>query len=220
MYFIVTTILFSLFDLCGCLSFPFESIQLTDTDIGDFLAIKFGDPSIVSPGYEGSACKAYPGTPTWPLDDEWSQLNKSLEGALLKPSPPGLVCYSGPSYDATRCNYLVAGGSLGRFYIDDPITVLTSWPQGDTCPVTRYPGSNCTPGGVPVYVVNATSVRQVQIAVNFASNKNIRLVVKIVSARMSETRETLVLNPWIGIPGMTSWVDRQAVDLSVSGHIV
>ncbi|KAL1836192.1 hypothetical protein VTJ49DRAFT_5459 [Mycothermus thermophilus] len=55
-----------------------------------------------------------------------------------------------------------------------------SWPQGDTCPLTEDPVGICTRGGYPVYVVNATSVKHVQAAVNFARNRNIRLVIKFV----------------------------------------
>ena len=38
--------------------------------------------------------------------------------------------------------------------------------------------SQCTLGGFPEYVVNVTSAAQVQLAVNFARNLNIRLVIK------------------------------------------
>jgi hypothetical protein len=38
--------------------------------------------------------------------------------------------------------------------------------------------SQCTLGGFPEYVVNVTSTAQVQLAVNFARNLNIRLVIK------------------------------------------
>jgi hypothetical protein len=36
----------------------------------------------------------------------------------------------------------------------------------------------CTLGGYPVYAVNATTVAHIQLAVNFARNQDIRLVVK------------------------------------------
>lgn len=40
------------------------------------------------------------------------------------------------------------------------------------------PEGNCTMGGFPVYSVNASTVAQVQLAVNFARNLNLRLVIK------------------------------------------
>ncbi len=161
----------------AAVNFPFESIQLADADIGKFSAIAFGNKSALTPG---PGCKAYPGTAAWPPDDEWARLNSSLGGALLKPSPPGAVCYPGPLQDAKQCQFLLFNSFSSRFYIDDPLTVLTSWPQGDTCTPSLWPQGNCTQGGFPLYVVNATTVKQIQTASNFACNRNVRLVIKSV----------------------------------------
>ncbi|KAK3352463.1 hypothetical protein B0T25DRAFT_580383 [Lasiosphaeria hispida] len=64
------------------------------------------------------------------------------------------------------------------FYFDDPLTVITQWPQGNTCLAVQNATGNCTQGGFPVYVVNVTSVKHVQAAVNFARNNNVRVVIK------------------------------------------
>ncbi|KAH8654145.1 hypothetical protein BGZ60DRAFT_386656 [Tricladium varicosporioides] len=50
--------------------------------------------------------------------------------------------------------------------------------QGNTCPPTTNPNATCTLGGFPSYVVNATTVKQIQLAINFARNTGIRLTVK------------------------------------------
>lgn len=163
--------------LVAAVNFPFESTELTDADIGDFSAIKFGDRSAAHGG--GPDCKAYPGSAGWPLEDEWARLNNSLGGVLLKPVPVAAACYEGPYEDQAQCNFLLRNASRSRFYIDDPLTVLTAWPEGDTCFATASAdGLSCTQGGFPVYVVNATAVKHIQIAVNFARNKNLRLVIK------------------------------------------
>jgi hypothetical protein len=101
-----------------------------------------------------------------------------MGGALLKPVPVAAACYEGPYKDASKCNYLLTTAKDGRFYLDDPLTVLTMWPQGNTCRLELRPTGNCTQGGYPSYVVNVTTVQQVQAAVNFARNNNIRLVIK------------------------------------------
>jgi hypothetical protein len=108
----------------------------------------------------------------------WAQLNTSLDGALLQPEIPAAACYAGPQKDTNKCNYLLSQASSSRFYLDDPLTVLTEWPQGDTCPAAAKPAGNCTRGGFASYVVNVSNVKQVQAAVNFARNQNIRLVMK------------------------------------------
>lgn len=45
--------------------------------------------------------------------------------------------------------------------------------------VTDDPSSgNCTQGGFPIYAVNVSSVSHIQLAINFARNANLRLVIK------------------------------------------
>lgn len=165
-----------------CYNFPFEEVQLHDTDIGSFSAIQFGNATVLSGDSSRTslpACRAFPGEATWPRENEWAWLNSSLGGALLHPLPPGAVCYLGPNYDSTKCDYLLKNASSGRFYVDNAVTVMTQWPQGQTCVPTANPTEGtCTQGGFPAYVVNVTTVRQVQAAVNFARNNNIRLVIK------------------------------------------
>ena len=55
------------------------------------------------------------------------------------------------------------------------------WPifQGKTCMARNDTVDvQCTLGGFPDYAVNVSTAAQVQLAVNFARNLNIRLVVK------------------------------------------
>ncbi|KAI1502158.1 hypothetical protein F5X99DRAFT_427530 [Biscogniauxia marginata] len=178
---VVVGILFSLVTRVKCANFPFEVEVLTEADIGDFFAIAFGNKSALGdpPVYNGPECKAYPGSEGWPVDDEWAQLNSSLGGALLKPVPLAAVCYDGPYRDEERCNFILNNASTSRVFIDDPLSVLTTWPAGDACYATGdTEGLECTQGGYPAYVVNASTVRHIQIAVNFARNRNLRLVIK------------------------------------------
>lgn len=51
--------------------------------------------------------------------------------------------------------------------------------QGATCePQDAVYGNNCTLGGFPEYSLNISSVAQIQLAINFARNLNLRLVVR------------------------------------------
>jgi hypothetical protein len=155
--------------------------RLTPEAIGDFDAVAFANVKARSRTAR-PRCKAFPGDPEWPTDDEWSRLNKTLGGALLKPFPPASVCYTtSPNFNAEACSFLLNNASRTSFYLDDPVTVLTLWPQGNTCLPPPNPAGNCTQGGYPVYVVNATTVKHVQAAVNFARNKNVRLIIKSAS---------------------------------------
>lgn len=54
------------------------------------------------------------------------------------------------------------------------------WPlfEGRSCLPTTNSSGSCTVGGYSSYAVNVSTVAQVQLAVNFARNAGIRLVVK------------------------------------------
>ena len=156
---------------------PFDTV-LTEADIGSFSDIAFPQPYDKSSISQISECKSFPGDEDWPTETIWAQFNASIDGGLLKPVPPAAVCYGGPHYDATKCNTLVRSASSTHFYLDHPLAVLTEWPQGSTCVASLNPVGNCTQGGFPTYVVNVSTVKQVQAAVNFARNRKIRLVIK------------------------------------------
>ncbi|KAI1339889.1 FAD-binding domain-containing protein [Xylariaceae sp. FL0016] len=123
-------------------------------------------------------CKVSPGDDAWPTDDEWSMLNQTIDGSLLQPKPAAAACYPGPDYNATQCRFLVSGTFSARFWIGNPLIELSQWTQGSTCVANTTAKGNCTQGGFPEFVVNATTVKHIQAAVNFARNKNIRLVIK------------------------------------------
>jgi hypothetical protein len=158
------------------ISAPFELDLLTDDDVKGIPELKFGITGEVSG--ESPECKAFPGSSDWPSEQEWSRLNTTLDGGLLNPMPPAIACYPGPQYNATQCAFLVNNAGRGHFWIDDPITTLTQWMQGSTCMPALNATGTCTRGGFPEYIVNATRVRHVQAAINFARNKNVRLVIK------------------------------------------
>ncbi|PKS08407.1 hypothetical protein jhhlp_005351 [Lomentospora prolificans] len=164
---------------CALVNFDYEKIQLTETVANSFPALCFGDTSDGTVASRRPRCKIHPDDDAWPSDGEWQAFNKSLDGVLLKPTPPGAACYPRhPGYNAESCTFLTEQASSTRFWINDPLTVLLQWAQGNTCRVEVDPVGRCTQGGYPAYVVNATSVKHVQMAVNFARNKNIRLVIK------------------------------------------
>jgi len=64
--------------------------------------------------------------------------------------------------------------------VDHPTSIMAPQYQGLTCLPHDggLAGATCTAGGYPLYVVNARNAWDVQAAVNFARNRNIRLVVK------------------------------------------
>ncbi|KAI8931222.1 hypothetical protein NX059_011570 [Plenodomus lindquistii] len=128
-----------------------------------------------------SGCKVYPGDPEWPSDEAWAQLNKLTDNRLIaKPTPLASVCYPGADYDAAKCSeYTVPAWQRSYIHMEDPIEMMSPVAQGMTCaPPSLYDSHGCTRGGFPMYVVNATEPKHVQLAVNFARNSGIRLIVR------------------------------------------
>ncbi|KAF2683964.1 FAD-binding domain-containing protein [Lentithecium fluviatile CBS 122367] len=157
------------------LNFDYENIQLTEAETQDYPAIRFADLANPLPRKE---CRAIPGDDDWPSDADWAQFNETLGGVLLKPVPLAAPCYEGALYNATRCEQLKRTWSNIGMHSNDPTSIMSQWASGNTCVPTSQPNSTCSQGGYPVYVVDAMNVRHIQLAVNFARNKNIRLVIK------------------------------------------
>jgi FAD/FMN-containing dehydrogenase len=63
--------------------------------------------------------------------------------------------------------------------MEDPASIMLPLYQGRSCLPSPYNyTADCTQGGYPTYAVNVSTVAQIQLAVNFARNLNLRLVVK------------------------------------------
>lgn len=132
------------------------------------------------PHVTSSRCKIYPGDANWPSDAAWEALNQVTDNRLLNsPAPQASACYEGPLYDAEKCAQLTSTWSSSYTHYDDPVEMMSPVAQGMTCmPPTLFDSGNCTRGGFPLYVINATEPKHVQLGVNFARNTGVRLVVK------------------------------------------
>ncbi|XP_014555639.1 hypothetical protein COCVIDRAFT_27536 [Bipolaris victoriae FI3] len=136
---------------------------------------------ITPPKNSTSRCKVYPGDPEWPSDEAWSQLSKLTgDRVITAPTPRAAVCYPGEDYNAAECSkYTVAEWQKSYLHMVDPIEMMSPVAQGMTCTIPAlFDSHGCTRGGFPMYVVNATEPKHVQLAVNFARNTGVRLVIK------------------------------------------
>jgi hypothetical protein len=55
--------------------------------------------------YNTSTCRNIPGDDGWPTVDDWSTLNASVSGRLIKTTPAAHVCHD-PTYNAAACEAL------------------------------------------------------------------------------------------------------------------
>lgn len=134
-----------------------------------------------APNSTSTRCKVYPGDQNWPSVEAWASLKKLVDNRLLEqPEPLASACYSGPLYNADECARATAQWNSSYSHFDNAVEVMSPVAQGMTClpPLVYTPSQNCTRGGFPLYVINATKPEHVQLGVNFARNTGVRLIVK------------------------------------------
>jgi hypothetical protein len=128
-------------------------------------------------------CKTSPDDSSWPSANEWQALNQSIQGTLIKTAPAASSCYPGnPFGSSENCTVVKDHWTYASYH--------SSWPESVDYPI--YANNSCLPqgatgytkdrgceiGGLPRYIVNATTEMQVATAMKWASHKNIRVVVK------------------------------------------
>ncbi|ORY59448.1 uncharacterized protein BCR38DRAFT_351380 [Pseudomassariella vexata] len=155
--------------------------NLTDLSLTNISLFAFAD-SITSKKDRrapSESCKTYPGDASWPNNMTWGMLDLLTGGALIKTVPIASPCYNNwGNYDAARCKYVTDKFSNVSLHLADPSSVMFPLWEGTTCMPTADMTESCTLGGYPSYIVNVTKVAQMQLAVNFARNQNLRLVIK------------------------------------------
>ncbi|KXJ87473.1 FAD binding domain protein [Microdochium bolleyi] len=171
--------------------FTSEAAQLTDNIIANLTALNLTSIDLFSfdngsSGTNGASkrdsgsCKSMPGDFLYPPNFIWKVFNLLLGGALIETTPLASPCYTNwGNYDAGKCSFINANWANNSYmHADDPTSVM--WPlyQGLTCMPTTTPSDSCQLGAYPSYAIEARSVYQIQLAINFARNANLRLVVK------------------------------------------
>ncbi|KAF7341153.1 FAD-binding domain-containing protein [Mycena venus] len=125
-----------------------------------------------------SACRNIPGSPGYPSLMQWNAFNSTISGRLVPVVPSAKYCESLPRSACTDEQWTSA---LFRGTIPGAMDQV-NWEQGyDLKPPSlclRNGTSTCGQGDVPIYSVEAETVEDIKYVVKFASNHNLRLVVK------------------------------------------
>ncbi|KAB8209196.1 hypothetical protein BDV34DRAFT_232818 [Aspergillus parasiticus] len=153
-----------------------DLIYLQHLDPADRILFGFGDPTRAV--NRSSHCKVFLGDSAWPRPRIWDLLDQVTGGAVIKSVPRTSSCYHGLTYDPTDCKGLTSQWTNSYFHNNDPIEMLSPVYQGLTCQPTADPNATCVFGGYPAYAVNASSVAHIQLAINFARQTGVRLVIK------------------------------------------
>lgn len=173
-------------------SFQFNSVRLAShpgdrkpSNMRQLLLSAFYLPlSLISPPTTTTRhCKTSPQNQTWPSNEEWHALNESIGGTLLRTAPAASSCYDGnPLNSPYDCASVKKGWKFGAYH--------ASWPESIDHPIFTNnscipPGADgydekrgCSIGALPQYIVNATTEEQVAMAMEWASKRDARIVVK------------------------------------------
>ncbi|OTA54456.1 FAD-binding domain-containing protein [Hypoxylon sp. EC38] len=128
-------------------------------------------------------CKTTPLDPSWPSQEQWSRLNVSIGGALIATKPVASSCYEGNPFNSTEsCSEVTKNWKYSSFHAMIPESInYPIWANNSCLPPnsTGYNASlGCHIGGSPQYIANVTTAEQIAIALKWASDLNIRVVVK------------------------------------------
>ena len=132
-------------------------------------SIAMGASSVLANGVNDSGkLKAFtrvrPGDPQWPSEKSWENLNKAVNGNLVKVESPLSACKL--SGDSATCNEVFKHLKNPYYIGDNPALTQTSgWLDA-----WRSEPS--------IYAVAAKSTGDIAAAVNFARNHKLRIVVK------------------------------------------
>jgi FAD/FMN-containing dehydrogenase len=128
----------------------------------NFLSSAFAPTRAI--GANRPVSRVRPGDPAWPSEADWDRLKQNVGGRLIKPQSPLAACAGAPS-DAD-CAAVFKELKNPYYLGDEPaLTQTLGWVDAWTSKPS-------------VYCVAAQTTDDVVAAVNFAREKNLRLVVK------------------------------------------
>ncbi|KAJ8082047.1 hypothetical protein PM082_007893 [Marasmius tenuissimus] len=133
----------------------------------------------------GNSCKCLYGDACWPTESDFAELSSRLSQPLIRPVPSASACYSVDN-SSPDCVAAKANAFNGTWRADQPGTYqylnfeAYVLPNGtvSACYLNATLEFPCEQGSVPPLGVDARDVGDVQAAVRFAAEKNLRLVVK------------------------------------------
>jgi hypothetical protein len=141
-----------------------------------------------SGGYSSNtqpSCRCLYGESCWPSSQEFSALSANLSQPLIHPVPPASPCYP-LGHPSGNCS-LVQTLSTDAIWRSDQAGAYENtnfeayYAQNgsiNACYLNTTLGQPCQQGSIPPIGVDARTVEDIQAAVKFASQHNLKIVVK------------------------------------------
>ncbi|KAK8061450.1 hypothetical protein PG994_007816 [Apiospora phragmitis] len=125
----------------------------------------------------GASCKCFPGDACWPSEATWTRLNVTVGGRLVATVPLGSPCHD-PTYDEQACAGLRDQWLDSGIHMQSSSSVMAPFFANQSCDPFQPRDTPCTLGNYVRYAVNATGPADVQAAVKFAQDNDVRLVIR------------------------------------------
>ena len=132
-----------------------------------------------------STCRCLYGQLCWPKEIEFTKLATQLSQPLLYPLPPESAFYP-PSAPSGNCSNVIANHANGTWRSDQPGSMQNTnfetfiFPNDtiSACYLNTTLGFPCRQGSVPPVGVDARSAADIQAAIYFAKQHNLKLAIK------------------------------------------
>jgi FAD/FMN-containing dehydrogenase len=133
------------------------------------------------------SCKCYSDDTCWPAKKDWDWLNSTVGGNLRVHVPAEAACHNkfkGPlgtlsTYDEAACDEVQANYADEQWSVkQDAMLLWKYFTNATSCPPTDDPSTPCTLGHYGVLVIDAHTKHHVKAGMEFARDKNLRLVVR------------------------------------------
>lgn len=139
-------------------------------------------PTAISHTPSPSHCRCTPDDPCWPSSDQWTHLNTTINGNLAAVRPVAHVCHS-PDFDKDACEYVQDSSVNSTWRLSQPGAVQwtnwEAWPaRNESCFVDTSSRIPCGQGRVSVYSAAVERTSEIEKAVRFAREHDLRLAVK------------------------------------------
>ncbi|KAJ7720518.1 hypothetical protein B0H16DRAFT_1386764 [Mycena metata] len=127
-----------------------------------------------------ASCKCYPGDTCWPTAREWSRLNTTVGGRLIATVPRAAACHDDQwaPYNNATCTALQNSWVDPETHYPSSSSVMAPFFANQSCDPFLPESAQCVVGTYIQYAINVTSAKDVSAGIEFATQHNIRLVVR------------------------------------------
>ncbi|RMZ66108.1 FAD binding domain-containing [Pyrenophora seminiperda CCB06] len=126
---------------------------------------------------EPEPCRCFPGDACWPSEEQWSALNSTVVGRLIRTVPLATPCH-GLDYDEAECKALASVWKKPTVHINSSSSIQAPIFARSSCNPFTPKDKKCLMGNYVHYAVRVAGADDIAATILFAKKHNIRLVIR------------------------------------------